>query len=297
MAIRSDSDVNQLLGRPEWAEVDEGALIVACRMAKARGIPWRYAEAPTDDDLPEYVQRALAADRALGAARQAGISDEDLRRAQEEALHADRERVLRIVYRGAILGAAQAAQRRASDLYTELLGIAQTAEGGAGTRAGAKLADQARAPHKPRMLQACLALGEEATDRDVERAKGALTGPTRPVRPPARRNSALPPGFDAFDVDDGDDYAARLTDTLRRGDVLRIGRTRWVVVRDPRGNVEVELYKFPSRQQKMYRALISGGEVEIFEINGVGDRIAKVLDASEADVQVERGAGRDQLGY
>jgi hypothetical protein len=116
---------------------------------------------------------------------------------------------------------------------------------------------------------------------------------------PPRRNSALPPDFDGFDGFDGggDDYVETLNDTLQRGDVLRIGRTRWVVVRAPRGSVSVSLYKFPSRQRKMYMGHIGQGSVEIFEVNGMGDHIAKVLDASESDVQVEKGAGLDQLGY
>jgi len=112
-----------------------------------------------------------------------------------------------------------------------------------------------------------------------------------------RRNPALPSGFEGFDIDDDDDDVVRLTDTLQRGDVLRIGTTRWVVVRAPRGSVAVSLYKFPSRQRKMYKGYIGQGSVEIFEINGMGDHTAKVLDASESDILVEKGVGRDQLGY
>ena len=115
-----------------------------------------------------------------------------------------------------------------------------------------------------------------------------------------RKNPLLPSdffGFDTFDTEDEDtEYTPTLRDTLQRGDVVRAGGSRWVVVHTPKGSFDIFLYKFPSKNRKMYTMLLGEDVWEIHEINGLGDNIAFIAKGHPDDITVEEGAGLVQLG-
>jgi hypothetical protein len=120
-----------------------------------------------------------------------------------------------------------------------------------------------------------------------------------------RKNPPLPSdffGFDTFDTEAEDtEYIPTLRDTLQRGDVIRAGSSRWVVVRAPKGSSAIFLYKFPSKNRKMYTMFLretglGEDDWEIHEINGLGDNIAFIAKGHPDDITVEEGAGLVQLG-
>jgi hypothetical protein len=105
-----------------------------------------------------------------------------------------------------------------------------------------------------------------------------------------RRNPLpLPEGFTTrFGIGVPDDYVPpavpetqRVLRGARRGEVVTVGKTQWVIKR-PVGDVQAYAYKHPSKRTKTYEILLAGtdddeDEVVVFEIGGSGQQISEVL--------------------
>jgi hypothetical protein len=64
---------------------------------------------------------------------------------------------------------------------------------------------------------------------------------------------------------------------VKRGDVVTVGKTRWVIMR-PVGDVQAYAYKHPSKRTKLYEVRVDGeDEVVVFEIGGSAQRISDDL--------------------
>lgn len=106
----------------------------------------------------------------------------------------------------------------------------------------------------------------------------------------SRRNpSSLPEGFTTrFGGGVSDDYVPpavpetqRVLRGVRRGEVVTVGKTQWVIKR-PVGDVQAYAYKHPSKRTKTYEILLAGtdddeDEVVVFEVGGSGQQISEVL--------------------
>jgi hypothetical protein len=128
---------------------------------------------------------------------------------------------------------------------------------------------------------------DEHIERQAERAAWQARheeGRGNPI--PRLRRNALPPGFTSkFSFfPEADDYTPPpLTETRRvfrdvkRGDVVTVGKTRWVIMR-PVGDVQAYAYKHPSKRTKLYEVRVDGeDEVVVFEIGGSAQRISDDL--------------------
>lgn len=103
---------------------------------------------------------------------------------------------------------------------------------------------------------------------------------TQPAQNPSGKSSFT--GFDVFeDVEDAPEPERSGTGlafrSLQRDDIVTVGKTKWKVVRVD-GSAQALVYKHPSKGKKMY--MIQGTDrddlVEVYEINGMGERLATV---------------------
>lgn len=87
------------------------------------------------------------------------------------------------------------------------------------------------------------------------------------------------PGFDISDfIDDVQDSSMSTSTipTMKRGDIVSVGRTKWVVMRTL-GSFQALAYKHPSKHRKLYEILAlsrTGFDVVVFEVGGSGQRIS-----------------------
>ena len=105
----------------------------------------------------------------------------------------------------------------------------------------------------------------------------------------ARRiiSEMLPPGFLGFDEpeqsppkQDRDSAALR---GVRRGDILRVGRTQWVAARDAHSFIIPLVYKHGTSFKKMYELTMTGrgeGAAEVWLIGGSSQRLSGTPVAS-----------------
>ncbi len=128
---------------------------------------------------------------------------------------------------------------------------------------------------------------DEHIERQAERAAWQARHEEGRANPRHRRNPPLPPGFTSkFSFfPEADDYTPPpLTETRRvfrdvkRGDVVTVGKTRWVIMR-PVGDVQAYAYKHPSKRTKLYeiRLADTDDDVVVFEIGGSAQRISDDL--------------------
>jgi hypothetical protein len=92
-------------------------------------------------------------------------------------------------------------------------------------------------------------------------------------------------GSDVFDlIDDGLDEPVRVDpnraamQAAKRGDVVTVGKSKWVVFADStRVGGMLGLYKFGSKGAKMYRGYLDDGGMSVRQINGVADFVGPVV--------------------
>jgi len=83
---------------------------------------------------------------------------------------------------------------------------------------------------------------------------------------------SLPPGFSGFDDEPDDVSDAPPLRGALRGDVVRVGRTKWLVFRvEDEHNVLVT--KHGTSGRKMYKVSDTGSGGEVWQIGGSGQRL------------------------
>lgn len=73
---------------------------------------------------------------------------------------------------------------------------------------------------------------------------------------------------------------------LKRGDVVRVGKTKWIVFR-ALGTFQAWVYKHPSKHAKMYELIAAGREGDLYEVWAIGGSAQRTADKPEVVGAVE----------
>jgi hypothetical protein len=89
------------------------------------------------------------------------------------------------------------------------------------------------------------------------------------------KESALPPGFDGFDVDDEPAKTKdnnKLPNDIQRGTIVKI-RSKWEVFKRV-SDYTAWVYKYPTKKRKAYELVSTGkGNFEVWQTGGSGQRL------------------------
>lgn len=99
--------------------------------------------------------------------------------------------------------------------------------------------------------------------------------------------------LDLFDIEQAEALQSNSSqsamDEARRGDVVAVGKTKWVVFADrAQSGGMLSLYKFGSKGTKAYRAYADGDGVSVRQINGVADFVGPVVATGTLELTGEK---------